>query len=202
MGFETTTPTVLGLVRTISRTAATGSVDTSSSPDKASLTSLTSSKRTVDDNIIKAVGRLCHVSPPEATPSLLEEVNSYVSGVDATFRSWNVDKYRYAQAEDVPQIFRTLVLTIRGFRRSAGRTAAVDATFWVHWHVNLRGHVFADGCSRTACILGAWVSHWISDEIVPLPSRDLYIAVARSPEPLEAWRAYTEDGTNPHPSPA
>jgi hypothetical protein len=63
-------------------------------------------------------------------------------------------------------------------KASAPAAESVDALARVHWDVNVRGHLFADGCGRTATVLGAWV-YWAGQGVVPrLPGRERYLELA------------------------
>lgn len=174
----------------ISRTANSGSVDVSASPEKALLYSRADvDSYAVDTAMASAVEFLERLTPSEISVNQLSEVNSLIKG-DGTgggFRTFEVSRYGYLPHSQIGSHCAAFIERLRAVPRGASWPAVCTAMFDVHWCINLKGHYFSDGCGRTATVIGGWVSDWMSGDLFVLPARSQYLEVADAENPLERW---------------
>lgn len=202
-------PRVAALVESISRTASGGRVDTSSAPEKAGIVRPLGAEDTrvsASRNINEAVAGCARVliEPLSVAADwrvVVEDLNrSLTRGlVDGPIhRSFDsASGLPYIPAHRVPPysaaLYRLLatcetrIVTGDRPRADAIRLAAVAT-----WAVDLRGHLFADGCGRTGLVLSAFI---LARHDHPLPrfrSRQAYYNGAYCKGQLSgrAWTAF------------
>ena len=180
---------VLALVGGISRTFATGLVDSSSSVRKQKA-DLQAGGAVVREAVVAAIDLLDAEVPTAFTRDLLCHVNGVLvegSYPVAGLRDFPVDANNYLSPSRIHEDLEEFVKRVRAYPQADRESDAQRFIFDVHWSVNLHGHYFHDACSRTATVVGAWVSVCLTGNILPLPSRPDYLAIPYADDPLRAW---------------
>jgi hypothetical protein len=178
----------------LSRTTSKGILASEASPSKAghllSVANADELRTITRSNLQEAISYLSHLGrlAPMAEPgarALVIAVNAKltqdVSRSPGALRDFDSDIYPYVQADTVPGYLDQFSRFFSQALKKGGLPVAGSASTVakVHWDVNIRGHFFADGCGRTATILGAW-AYWISQGSIPrLPVREEYLDLAK-----------------------
>jgi Fic/DOC family len=185
----------------LSRTAKSGELSTESSAHKVrhirSGVSAETARTTGKGNVREAVRYLAAARWPlgDGVADLVVSVNrkltSGVSTSPGAFRDFDSERFPYLSARLIPEFFDEFVTflaeTLASRDSSAAESAAVAAR--VHWDVNVHGHVFADGCGRTATVVAAW-AYWLGQGVIPrLPPRGDYLSLAGAGSRAEFTRA-------------
>ncbi len=183
-GFRRQRGTLWQEVSKMSRTLATGRTDTSSSPEKPSVTDveMAESVRRID----LAISCLDKCSFGEFSRAALVGVNAAIRGVareEATLRTWDVPRFAYLHVGEVEADLGFFVERLCQLRPPGDATEALKVFFDIHWSVNLRGHYFADACGRTAAVVGCWATYELTGHVLQLPSRAEYLGVASKADP-------------------
>jgi len=176
----------------LSRTVRSGELNTQASAHKVrhlgSALAPEAARTTGRSNIREAVRCLAAAERPpgdrvaDLVISVNRELTCGISTSPGAFRDFDSERYPYLPARFVPGFFDEFAAFLAGASGrkdpSAGESAGIAAR--VHWDVNVHGHVFADGCGRTATVVAAW-AYWLGQGVIPrLPPREEYLSRARS----------------------
>ncbi len=71
-------------------------------------------------------------------------------------RGNNSHKYFYVSTKNVNGFYESFVEQFYK-RLNSPETIPIDLAAWVEWNIDFCGHVFSDGCGRTAKVLSSWV---------------------------------------------
>lgn len=174
----------------LSRTTKSGELSTEASARKVrhlrSGVSAETARTTGKGNIPKAVRYLAAALRPlgdgvaDLVVSVNRELTWDVSTSPGAFRDFDSERFPYLSARLIPEFFdefvTSLAETLTSRDPSAAESAAAVAR--VHWDVNVYGHLFADGCGRTATVVAAW-AYWLGQGMIPrLPPRGDYLSLA------------------------
>lgn len=173
-----------------SRTILTGRVDTSSAPEKAEALRETSADGPEDwrVQVRSAVDYLSTVPMAGIHAQELIEVNRLLTGgISGELRPFEVGRFAYIRPSEIPENLDAFVDSMRCWPTQPPTVKRL--LFEVHWSVNLRGHYFADGCGRTATVVGCWAEFQLFGSVSRLPRRQDYLSVATSRDPYECWQA-------------
>jgi hypothetical protein len=179
MGFAAIQEDIWAQVETLSRTAVTGVVDFASAEEKRSIVAgPLASDFNARSSFLDAISYLDR--SPSISPQSLSTVNRLLTGgsvhTPGGLRSFNSPHFPYIDHRLVP---RALQGACAHWERMPpaieSECDAVNALAEVHWHVNLHGHFFADGCGRTAVVFGSWLTWTRYDVFFSLPSRERYL---------------------------
>jgi hypothetical protein len=174
----------------LSRTTKSGELNTQASDRKVrhlnSGVSPEEARTTGRGNIREAVRYLAAARRPlndgvaDLVVSVNRELTRGVSTSPGAFRDFDSARFPYLSAKLIPDFFAEFVAflaeTLIRCDPSAAESAASVAR--IHWDVNVYGHLFADGCGRTATLIAAW-AYWLGQGMIPrLPSRGDYLSLA------------------------
>lgn len=120
----------------------------------------------------------------EQLPGLIVAVNreltKNVSASPGAFRDFDSDRFPYLPARLIREFFAEFAIFLSDALASSNPSDSESAVVFgrIHWDLNVYGHVFADGCGRTATVLAAW-AYWRGQRTIPrLPSRGEYLSLA------------------------
>lgn len=172
-----------------SRTVATGLVNASAPEKLAHIAVGSSAQKQARRNLSKAIEQLAVAKPtsPKEWTAALVSCNSAlcddISSSPGALRDFEVESLGYAPKAELSQRLNSLSGTLAGLSVPASLGALQAAFAAVHWEVNLRGHLFADGCGRTAVVVGCYIA-WTWRGLLPmLPPRDQYLALGAVTSP-------------------
>lgn len=171
----------------LSRTVISGRVDITSkaatSGHQPASGDLTGRARSAIENSVTKLFRFRRI---DFVPDLLIEVNRQLSSSTfsgAGLRTTESPKHSYLAPYQIAEHMGSFCARIR-----AGNHADIPELLWdVHQSINYYGHYFADGCGRTASVIGAWLSWLESSRVWILPSRDEYLKLLEPPGPDHGW---------------
>lgn len=161
----------------ISRTASTGAVDSSVSPDKPRPDMLCAER---GDGVRDALSILGALDTRCFSAEAMLSVNAALISEhysSATYRAHESPRYGYLPSDRIRDDVSRFVLWVRGLDEDSDPSHSVA---WTHLCINLRGHYFSDGCSRTAIVVGAWISTALTGSVLKLPPRAEYLSSAAS----------------------
>ena len=160
-----------------SRTAASGLIDTSSAPEKSARIGQTQSTQgAVASGTSSALDYLELVSVEDFVDEPARHImmcNQLItsSPSETLLRDFESTRYPYLPAR---LIRRDLDLFSAWLQRHLENVASIsdscELASRVAWHVNLRGHYFADGCGRTSAILSDWLAWRTVHRLFPVAS--------------------------------
>lgn len=171
----------------LSRTVATGQLDTTAkSPlidHQPSSGDLSGRARSAIEN---TAVRLFRFKRTDFSSTLLTDVNRQLTS--STFRGTGLrtnesTKYDYLVPSQIVGHMDSFCARVQD-----GNYADIPELLWdVHRSINYIGHYFADGCGRTASLIGAWLSWLASSHVWVLPPRGVYLTLLAASSPDDGW---------------
>lgn len=185
-----------------SRTAF-GLLDVSASPDKALRVRAGLDSRDLQQSVRSTVyatlewlwGELdTSFRRPEEVIDLLVGINERLTvgtrSGNVIVRDFDSGQYPYCPATEVPRRANNLACR---FVRSRDPATLINLIAASYWEIDFRGHIFADGCGKTANTFAGWLLARFSVTVPELPPRPQFIAGAYGPTghlDLRRWRTY------------
>jgi hypothetical protein len=183
-------------LRILSRTLSTRIVSTASTPGKAELliaaeSSADDIRRTTEANLAASLDLVEELLAKRNVPLDLRAASEQVNTIFARGILKSSSPYRSRDpASEFPYIPAVAVPEYAAFfYRAAGSSpaSAEEIAAWAVWAIDLRGHIFADGCGKTATVVSGLILAR-ADRPVPLyPARDIYYATPYSRSGAMSW---------------
>lgn len=185
----------------ISRTLQRGVLDASAASEKASLLTNdppSSIKQVAASNLTAAINiiasSLRHNPQPLDARDVTERINRTLTHDLLTphtlYRSHNSPHLPYIAFCDIPA-YATMAYRVI----DCGRASPTALSAFAIWAIDFRGHLFSDGCGKTAILVSALLLARAGHPIPRLPTRAVYYAAPYDGERL-SWKkwlaAYSE----------
>jgi hypothetical protein len=185
-------------LRTLSRTLATGRVSTASTPGKAETLTLAVTeddvRRATESNATAALDFVEELIADPGAPLDLRAAAEQVNAIFArgVLKAGSLYR-RHDPAPGVPYLAAAAISEYAAFfYQAAGRSAApvAEVAAWAVWAIDLRGHLFADGCGKTATVISELILARAGRTIPLYSSRDAYYAAPYGGSGAMSWRAW------------
>lgn len=171
-----------------SRTARTGTIDTTVNPDKAAGTVERSEVR---GRVLSALAFLEQALPidggsPADLQRILDGVAARVQGIETerpAYRTHKVSYGRQVPAAEVEQATHELVRTLA--TRLERQDDPVTLAAWVEQELDRQIHPYADGCGRTSKLAAVLVLASRGSKLPLYPNRDVYYSALEGSLPHE-----------------
>ncbi|MDB4951450.1 MAG: hypothetical protein JWM27_4099 [Gemmatimonadetes bacterium] len=182
---------------TLSRTLMTGHVSTGSTPGKDEALALATKddvRRTTEANAGTALDLVEELLVDAAAPLDLRVVTEEINAIFGCGVLKPGLLYRKNDpASGFPYLPAAAILEYAAFfYRMGGQSTAgdVDVAAWAIWAIDLRGHLFADGCGKTATLVSGLILARAGLTIPLYTSRDAYYAAPYAMSGAMSWRAW------------
>jgi hypothetical protein len=186
-------------LHTLSRTLASGIVSTASTPGKAEMLASADAtaanvRRMTEDNAAAALDLiedlLANPRAPLDLRAVVERVNAiFTRGVLKTGSLYRThdpsSEVPYLPAAAIPEYAASFYKTTERSPAPAAERAA-----YAIWGIDLRGHLFADGCGKTATVISGFILSRSGCTIPLYSSRDAYYAAPYGASGAMSWRAW------------
>jgi ADP-ribose pyrophosphatase YjhB (NUDIX family) len=161
------------LLRNISNTSRTfgGELNVTASKDKPKIVNQSNSKEDLAHitkrNVMQAFdfaydNKNLILLSPQILKDFIDQIAKLVNQdiiKDEKFllrRGSDSHKYFYVSTKYVNSFYESFINQLYE-KLNAPETSSVDLAAWIEWNVDFCGHIFSDGCGRTAKILSSWI---------------------------------------------